>query len=151
MVRWVKRVLRRFSFVIGVLLTIVLVGSIFYGVQVLSTRPDARVFIWLDDGAIGVNVERPGWNNDGEFVAHGLNSADWHWERARTALCPSFERGPVVIPPGTLVEAWIPLWLPALLFLAWPVTSFIVARRRRKARGFEVETKLGNAVSTADS
>jgi hypothetical protein len=32
----------------------------------------------------------------------------------------------------------IPLWLLAFLCLAWPVTSFLLARRRR-GRGFEVE------------
>ena len=33
----------------------------------------------------------------------------------------------------------IPLWLLAFLCLAWPVTSFVIARRRRRTRGFEVE------------
>src|SRR5687768_359167 len=32
----------------------------------------------------------------------------------------------------------IPLWLLAVVCLAWPVTSFLLARRRR-GRGFEVE------------
>src|SRR5688572_21687111 len=34
----------------------------------------------------------------------------------------------------------IPFWLLAAVCLAWPVTSFLV-RRRRRGRGFEVETK----------
>jgi hypothetical protein len=34
-----------------------------------------------------------------------------------------------------------PLWLLAFLCLAWPVTSFVIARRRRGTRGFEVEAK----------
>ena len=38
---------------------------------------------------------------------------------------------------GRLV--FLPLWLPALLCLAWPVTSFLLGRRRRGARGFEVQ------------
>ena len=45
----------------------------------------------------------------------------------------------------------IPLWLLAFICLAWPVTSFIVRRRRRKARGFEVEAKTGAAVPPPDS
>ena len=41
----------------------------------------------------------------------------------------------------------IPLWLLAFICLAWPVTSFILARRRHK-RGFPVEpTAGGEAVS----
>ena len=38
---------------------------------------------------------------------------------------------------GTLM-VYVPLWLPAVLCLAWPVTSFLLARRRRR-RGFPVE------------
>jgi hypothetical protein len=45
----------------------------------------------------------------------------------------------------------IPLWLLAFICLAWPVTSFIVARRRRKGRGFEVEARPGAAVPPSDS
>lgn len=32
-----------------------------------------------------------------------------------------------------------PVWLLAAICVAWPVTSFIVAWRRRKGRGFAVE------------
>ena len=35
---------------------------------------------------------------------------------------------------------WVPLWVPAAICLAWPVTSFIIHRRRHK-RGFPVEPK----------
>jgi hypothetical protein len=45
----------------------------------------------------------------------------------------------------------IPLWLLAVLCLAWPVTSFVIARRRRGTRGFEVEAVDSSAVSTVDS
>ena len=37
------------------------------------------------------------------------------------------------------ILATVPLWLLAFLCLAWPVTSFVIARRRRRTRGFEVE------------
>ena len=39
----------------------------------------------------------------------------------------------------------IPLWLPTLLCLAWPVTSFIIARCRRKGRGFAVEARTAGS------
>ncbi len=41
-------------------------------------------------------------------------------------------------PSIPLLNIRIPLWLLAALCLAWPVTSFIVGRRRRR-RGFAVE------------
>jgi hypothetical protein len=40
----------------------------------------------------------------------------------------------------SLLPIAIPLWLLAAVCLVWPVTSFITERRRR-GRGFEVETK----------
>jgi hypothetical protein len=39
-----------------------------------------------------------------------------------------------------MVRAELPLWLLAAICLAWPVTSFILARRRHK-RGFPIEPK----------
>ena len=47
---------------------------------------------------------------------------------------------------GAVVE--IPLWLLAFICLAWPGTSFILARRRRKARGFEVGARPGAGPGT---
>ena len=55
------------------------------------------------------------------------------------------ERNPLEVDYGTLglrttiryVE--VPLWLLAAICLVWPVTSLLLARRRRKGRGFEVE------------
>ena len=49
----------------------------------------------------------------------------------------------------TMTTVELPLWLLAAICLAWPVTSFLV--RRRRGRGFEVEAKGGGAVSAADS
>jgi hypothetical protein len=39
-------------------------------------------------------------------------------------------------PQRLRVLASIPFWLLASLCLAWPVTSFVIARRRRRGRGF---------------
>jgi hypothetical protein len=35
----------------------------------------------------------------------------------------------------------MPFWLLAVLCLAWPVTSLLLVRRRRKGRGFEIRMK----------
>ena len=39
----------------------------------------------------------------------------------------------------------MPLWLLAAICLAWPVTSLLLARRRRKGRGFAVEAKAAGS------
>ena len=47
-------------------------------------------------------------------------------------------------PKVSLIGGFVtfPLWLLSLLCLAWPVTSFLLARRKRR-RGFEVEPATG--------
>jgi hypothetical protein len=35
----------------------------------------------------------------------------------------------------------LPLWMAAVLLLAWPVTSLLILRRRRKGQGFDVEAR----------
>ena len=65
-------------------------------------------------------------------------------------------RGAIALPavgeePVDGVYVSVPLWLLALLCLAWPVTSFIIHRRRHK-RGFPVEPKgAGDSVNTSAS
>ena len=39
----------------------------------------------------------------------------------------------------------LPNWLLAAVCLAWPVTSFLIARRRRRGRGFAVEAAASGA------
>ena len=58
------------------------------------------------------------------------------WLIARDAWVPRYN----VLPVWNRAVLRIPLWLLAAACLAWPVTSFLV-RRRRRGRGFEVETK----------
>ena len=59
---------------------------------------------------------------------------------SRHAAWPDFEVSHGVWCSETYLS--IPLWLLALICLAWPVTSFILARRKPK-RGFPVEPKAG--------
>jgi hypothetical protein len=49
-----------------------------------------------------------------------------------------------------LVRVRVPLWMLALLCLAWPVTSSILARRRWKGRGFAVEAGGGGPAPGID-
>ena len=55
-------------------------------------------------------------------------------------MWPRFSRGP--FGPFVLTSVRLPLWLLAAICLAWPVTSFIIHRRRHK-RGFPIEPKGG--------
>ena len=64
----------------------------------------------------------------------------WEWP-----LYPRLHRTSMSSSKGTITSCWIPLWLPALLCLAWPVTHFLLARRRRR-RGFPVEPRSAAAV-----
>ena len=58
---------------------------------------------------------------------------------------------PVFTTTVTTYYLGLPLWLLAFICLAWPVTSFILARRRRKGRGFEVEARPGAALPPPES
>lgn len=71
-------------------------------------------------------------------------SPTWGWQNEPnehpvqwpSALWPHYD---VDGPPWRPVhQIRLPLWLLAAICLAWPVTSFIIARRRRK-RGFVIE------------
>jgi hypothetical protein len=63
---------------------------------------------------------------------------------AREALWPVWKRQDLDA-THDLTFLWLPLWLLAFLCLAWPVTSFLIARRKRKGRGFEVEAKAASS------
>jgi hypothetical protein len=61
----------------------------------------------------------------------------------RDAWIPRFDRLSV----WNVAVLRIPLWLLAVVCLAWPVTSFVIARRRRGTRGFEVQTEVSGQKS----
>jgi len=58
-------------------------------------------------------------------------------------LLPSFQRG------IDQLDATLPLWLPAVACLAWPATSFVVRRRKRK-RGFSIDPAASAADPSSD-
>ena len=88
-----------------------------------------QVFFKLDDGQIPADP----------FF-------DWYWLSnyyiERHDLGPTLEWRPRYLyysdADTTTVVVGVPLWLLSLLCLAWPVSSFIIARRKQK-RGFPVE------------
>jgi hypothetical protein len=57
------------------------------------------------------------------------------WFRTTTINAPTFK--------GTYWDC--PLWIPLVLLLAWPVTSLLLTRRRRKGRGFAVEANAAGS------
>src|SRR5687768_6122480 len=137
MPRRVARALRGLLFAIGLLLTLAFVYSFFFGVLVRSAYPSASVAFWLAGGVVGVQAEYPGPDEDvGIRAWHSRATGEWQWA---DAAIPAFGHGPPIVshPPAstTITEIQLPLWLLAFISLAWPVTSFILARRRRK-RGF---------------
>ena len=86
----------------------------------------------LGNGALEMRFNPP-WAEPGlSFGVGGLSSDRRYYSRGLWATY-QVDRW------GTMVS--VPLWLLAAVFLAWPVSSFIAARRRRKGRGFEVRTE----------
>ena len=92
--------------------------------------------VWLDG-----DVEYIPGPSDlvGDSFGYEFPDFSWHWNRPFT---------PPWNAPWPAVQTWraphqsayfftVPLWLLAAVCLAWPVTSFVV-RRRRRGRGFDV-------------
>ena len=137
MLRWVALITRRLLLVAGLLLVAWMPLSYMW-----------FVVIWIP--GVGVSfVTRNGW---------GQGSWVYRWTGA-PPVQPSFQ-SQSAFPPraddwrslwqpdvawSDTADAFIllrmPLWLLAFVCLAWPVTSFVVGRRRRGARGFDVEAK----------
>ena len=100
---------------------------------------------WEGSSSIGIGTLEEG--------RRGLSH--WLWPVARTLHMPPVLRSDEVFDPtAPRPRQWtlyIPLWLLAFICLAWPVTSFIIHRRRHK-RGFPVEPKgAGDSVNTSAS
>ena len=60
---------------------------------------------------------------------------DWVGDQESSPLWPHYEK--MRLPGATYTLFNVPLWMVISLCLAWPVTSFIITRRRLK-RGFPV-------------
>ena len=137
MLRRVVRTTRGLLMAIGLLLLLWLPASWFYWAGVAS--PLLRTGVSSGNGGVKVALVF-------ELPAEEYGPSAWAQRAPPRAmvgeeiwLLPQYEH--VARPNIDMVVAELPLWLLAFICLAWPVTSFIVARRRHKARGFEVETK----------
>lgn len=128
MFRRVARALRLLALGLGIMLIAWIPFSWLYAPGVSNSR----VALYLGNGALEMVFDRPFPEPGLSFGVSGYSSATRRYSRG---LWATYEPNPTW---GTTVS--IPLWLLALLCLAWPVTSFIRARRRR-GRGFEVEAK----------
>ena len=79
----------------------------------------------------------------------------WHGGKGYSGVGLHVRRSTVTEPPvfqhpvGQYYVS-LPLWLLAFLCLAWPVISFLFARRRLRMRGFAVEPHSPPAAAGAD-
>ena len=138
--RRVARALRRGLLVVGVALTLWIPASYFVVFVAASSRHGLAAF----EGGVAVQVGRgevhPSFLGTPELGIRALPDRGRPvWGVIDAVL---FTVGGTVGLRGTnfaLKVYMIPLLPVAFACLAWPVTSFVVARRRRRRRGFPVE------------
>ena len=138
--------------VVGLVLTLWVPFSFFYEVWLLSPVPGSQTEVCVVNGIA-----------DLQFIEDDpqlrLPSVRFRFTPAfrdfrQEYLWPRYLRDRWLNRTGApITTLWVsfPLWYLPALCLAWPVTSFILARRRRKGRGFEVEAKPGAAVPPPES
>src|SRR5688500_6459776 len=131
MLRRVARILRAFMFGVGICLFLWVPASYFVDFVVQGDVGSTDMSVWVRGNRVDIDVgvtERP-YPAYFEVVIESSEQ-----RRFRFPLLPEWWRPPW----GGKLFVRIPLWLLAFLCLAWPVTSFLLARRRR-GRGFPVE------------
>src|SRR5687767_1174780 len=142
MLRRVARTLRMLLFAVGVISFLVWIPSFRFGAHLISPVPGSYSIIDIAHGSVAVGIadDHP-WHRRGNFDAsiHRLPPTYYGTQH----LWPTMWQFSVTNETGgaRIIQhrVTIPLWLLAAVCLAWPVTSFIVARRRRRrSRGFEV-------------
>lgn len=145
MLRRVARALRLVLFAVGVAILAWLPISFLYLVWFESPRPGSLSEIGVVNGfAIFMFTE--------DNPLYRTNSYDLRFSRASRAFGDDYlgiSLGRDALPDATgapvaMIDVTVPLWLLAALCFAWPVTSFIIARRRHK-RGFPIEPKSPDA------
>src|SRR5688572_16630739 len=138
MCRHVARVLRLLLLIVGISMMVWYPFSWRYVVGVGSTWPKDRILVGSSYGnATLTNFQSAGGTKEGvTFEYRRLDRPT-----SPTSLwVPSYTHIDNMRAWGFAYTAYtLPLWLLASLCLAWPVTSFILARWRGKGRGFAVE------------
>ena len=137
-----------FLFAIGIISILGLLWSLWYVSHFSSDWPFRSFSVSLYAGTVWLDVSVDG---DASYQAGTLDAIgdDFGMDLHGFEMRPNTERAYPSKTPWPTVEyssrPWyrrlkvgIPLWLLAAICLAWPVTSFIVARRKRR-RGFPVE------------
>jgi predicted acyltransferase len=142
MLRRIARVLRQVLFVVGLVAGLLLILSLFVSVRAWSHWPGDQTVILGGGGVIHVAIF---WDATGVPLYPERIEITYGVDILSAFLMflyfPSYDEIPD--PTAVAVSITIPLWLLAFLCLAWPVTSFVIARRRRGTRGFEVEPSRG--------
>ena len=116
----------------GAALLVWFAASFAVGGMIVGSEPSARVGLYAGDGLLRLVIQDPSFPDQRAADALRRNREP-SWRRPTSTYMGwgGATRG------GLARVINIPLWLPALLCLAWPVTSFLLARRRRR-RGFPV-------------
>ena len=124
--------------VVGVVLLLWWSVSYLFAVKVSSPWSFYKTVVELSEGLLVVAA--PARGDSQALVA--IARVSYSLSPSGAALYPTWGTNQYLSNAGVASVTWIavPLWLLAFLCLAWPVTSFILARRRRKGRGFEVQT-----------
>jgi hypothetical protein len=134
MLRRVVTSLRTAIFVLGIALVIWIPASFYcHAWCMLRFSREHSVTFISEKGAV-LGARNSVWFYDDPARAWaGISRADSSIYLAMNAFWP--------VAPYWTPAVSIPLWLLAAICLAWPVTSLLLARRRRKGRGFGVEIR----------
>src|SRR5687768_15383636 len=142
MLRRVARALRALLFVLGSMSLVLVPANILFHARLWSPWPAGGIGVSLQDGTL-LRL----------FVEYTEVRTVFQIRVAPRPVRDPVEFTDMLFPTYVGAEApWFthyasrPLWLLAAVCLAWPVTSYLV-RRRRRGRGFEVEAA---GVSAAD-
>jgi hypothetical protein len=110
--------------------------------RVIVTWASAAIEIsWLEEVSPNIPLDPAGLEIESGPASYGL--------LPKYSARPFFERFTVSGWASTTLH--LPLWLLAAICLAWPVTSLLLARRRRKGRGFAVEPAADAAPPAIDT
>ena len=148
MLRRAHSELRVLLLVVAIALLLWLSLSYFFAAWLTARWPPVEVTIASSDGVFFLML-------DNTLPPHASPGMSLDFRPGHTLIWDSVSRvvpsvHQIAVGTQSVNYVFVPLWLLAAICLAWPTTSFIVARRRRRGRGFEVEATAGGAVSMAD-